>query len=302
MSEHHVARQAVRAEPLSHSQNESQSKSINDTPTMRKSSSNLAARVLNGTVISWWLLALIGQWLFASYIAVRYGGPVLGGNYAAVNQGDHIMGYQPGATTHNLMYFSHILPAILLSICGVLQLIPQIRQKLPVLHRWNGRVFMLLGISGALTGLYLTWISGSRLSTIGAIGITLNGLLIPLAIVMAWRYAVARNFTAHRRFAVHSFLLVNGVWSFRLYLYGWFVLNQGPNGNTRYLDGPADIFFSFACYVIPMLVAELVFWGQRQTSSGRKWWVAGVMTIGALLTLVGIVAVTMATWWPVIRG
>lgn len=265
-------------------------------------SSNFATRVLKGSVISWWLLALIGQWLFASYISVRYGGPVLSGNYAAVNQGNHIMGYQPGATTNNLMYFLHILPAILLSISGVLQLNPQIRQKLPVLHRWNGRVFMLLGISGALTGLYLTWISGSRLSTIGAIGITLNGLLIPLAIVMAWRYAVARNFTAHRRFAVHSFLLVNGVWSFRLYLYGWFVLNQGPNGNTRYLDGPADIFFSFACYVIPMLVAELVFWGQRQTSATRKYAVALVMIIGALLTLVGIVAVSMAAWLPVVFG
>lgn len=282
MSEQHVAAQTFRA--------------------VAQPSSNLAARVLKGSVISWWLLALIGQWLFASYIALRYGGPVLSGNYAAVNQGNHIMGYQPGATTHNLMYFVHILPAILLSISGVLQLIPQIRQKLPVLHRWNGRVFMLLGISGALTGLYLTWISGSRLSTIGAIGITLNGLLIPLAIVLAWRYAVARNFTAHRRFAVHSFLLVNGVWSFRLYLYGWLVLNQGPNGNTRYLDGPADIFFSFACYVIPMLLAELVFWGQRQTSATRKYSVALVMTIGALLTLVGIVAVTMSTWWPVIAG
>ena len=282
MSEQYVAGQTIRA--------------------VAQPGSNLAARVLKGSVISWWLLALIGQWLFASYIAVRYGGPVLSGNYAAVNQGNHIMGYQPGRTAHNLVYFSHILPAILLSICGILQLIPQIRQKLPVLHRWNGRVFMLLGVSGALTGLYLTWGSGSRLSNAGAIGITLNGLLIPLAIVMAWRYAVARNLTAHRRFAVHSFLLVNGVWSFRLYLYGWFVLNQGPNGNTRYLDGPADIFFSFACYVIPMLVAELVFWGQRQTSATRKYAVALVMIIGALLTLVGIVAVSMATWLPVVFG
>ncbi|RVU35375.1 DUF2306 domain-containing protein [Rheinheimera riviphila] len=282
MSEQHVAEQTFRvvAQPSSH----------------------FAARVLKGSVISWWLLALIGQWLFASYIAVRYGGPVLDGNYAAVNQGNHIMGYQPGATTHNLVYFSHILPAILLSICGILQLIPQIRQRWPQVHHWNGRIFMTLGISGALTGLYLTWGSGSRLSDVGAIGITLNGLLIPLAIVLAWRYAVARNFAAHRRFAVHSFLLVNGVWSFRLYLYGWFVLNQGPNGNTRYLDGTADIFFSFACYVVPMLLAELVFWGQRQPNAGRKWCVAAVVTLGALLTLIGIVAVTMATWWPVLTG
>jgi len=302
MSQHHGNGQVFRNEPETELQN-TQSLQAQQIPhKIPQTSSTVAARVLKGSVICWLLLALVGQWLFASYIAVRYGGPVLDGNYAAVNNGNHIMGYQPGRTAHNLVYFSHILPAILLSICGILQLIPQIRQKLPVLHRWNGRVFMLLGIFGAITGLYLTWISGSRLSNLGAIGITLNGLLIPLAIALAWRYAIARKFAAHQRWAVHSFLLVNGVWSFRLYLYGWFVLNQGPNGNTRYLDGPADIFFSFACYVIPMLVAELLFWGQRQTSVARKYAVALVMMIGALLTLVGIVAVAMATWLPVIGG
>jgi hypothetical protein len=47
--------------------------------------------------------------------------------------------------------------------------------------RWNGRMFLTLGLLGALTGLYLTWVRGSRLSDIGSIGLTLNGLLILLA-------------------------------------------------------------------------------------------------------------------------
>lgn len=266
------------------------------------SKKHLISRLLSVTVVGWVLLALVGQWLFAGYIAVRYGGPVLNGHYAAVNAGNHIIGYQAGATGHNLMYFGHILPAILLSISGILQLFPQIRQHLPRFHRWNGRLFMVLGISGALTGLALTWISGSRLSTIGAIGITLNGLLIPVAIVMAWRYALARNVQAHKRWAVHSFLLVNGVWSFRLYLYGWFLLNRGPNGNTQFLDGPADIFFSFACYLLPMLLAELLFWAQRQTSPARQCGVFVVMVCGLMLTLLGIVAVSMVTWLPTMFG
>ena len=265
-------------------------------------SKHWAAKALTGSVYSWFVLAMIGQWLFALYIAVRYGGPVASGNYSAVNQGNNIAGYKAGETFYNWVYFAHILPAMVLSISGVLQFVPQIRQKFPAAHRWNGRLFLTLGLSGAITGLYLTWIAGNRLSDIGAIGITLNGLLIPVAIVLAWRTALARDFKAHKRWAVHSFLLINGVWSFRLYLFGWFVVNQGPVGNSAKLDGPMDLFFSFACYLLPMLVAELVFWAQRQTSSRKQWCVVAVVGLGFLITLIGIVAVSLTMWLPTIRG
>lgn len=46
-----------------------------------------AAKALKGSIYSWFVLAMIGRWLFALYIAVRYGGPVVSGNYSAVNQG-----------------------------------------------------------------------------------------------------------------------------------------------------------------------------------------------------------------------
>jgi uncharacterized membrane protein YhdT len=265
-------------------------------------SKHWAAKMLTGSVYSWFVLAMIGQWLFALYIAMRYGVPVTSGNYSAVNQGNNIVGYKEGETFYNWVYFSHILPAIVLSISGILQFIPQIRQQFPVIHRWNGRLFLTLGLSGAITGLYLTWIAGNRLSDIGAIGITLNGLLIPIAIALAWRTAVARDFRAHKRWAVHSFLLINGVWSFRLYLFGWFVVNQGPVGNSAKLDGPMDLFFSFACYVLPMLVAELVFWAQRQSSPRKQWLVVAVVWLGFLVTLIGIAAVSFTMWLPTIRG
>lgn len=259
-----------------------------------------ASAMLKGAVYSWFVVALFGQWLFAIYIMARYGSPMLSGDYQSVNQGNHIGGYKPDAGVYNLIYFGHILPVILLGLGGILQFVPNIRQKLPQLHRWNGRMFFTLGLSGAITGLYLTWGAGNRLSDLGAIGITLNGLLIPVAIFFAWRYAIARNFSAHKRWAVHSFLLVNGVWSFRLYLFGWFVLNQGPNGNNSKLDGPMDLFFSFACYLLPMAVAELVFWAQRQRSVKAKWAVAAVMVLGSVLTLGGILAIGFLIWLPTI--
>lgn len=261
-----------------------------------------AVKALKGSVYSWFVLAMIGQWLFAFYIAVRYGGPVASGNYSAVNQGLTIGGYKEGETFENWVYFAHILPALVLSIGGIVQFVPQIRRKFPVVHRWNGRLFLTLGLSGAITGLYLTWFAGHRINDIGSIGITLNGLLIPAAIALAWRTALARNFSAHKRWAVHSFLLVNGVWTFRLYLFGWLVVNQGPLGNSDKLDGPMDLLISFACYALPMLVAELVFWAQRQSSARKQWFVVAVVGVGFLITLIGIGAVSLTMWLPTIRG
>lgn len=257
------------------------------------------SKVLHWSLYSWFAIAMAGQWLFALYITARYATPVVSGDYARINQGPFIGGYKAGEFGYNLMYLGHILPVIVLAIGGVLQFVPALRRRFPKAHRYNGRLFFALGLSGAATGLWLTWGAGNRLSDLGAVGITLNGLLIPIAIVMAWRYAILRQFTAHQRWAVHSFLLVNAVWSFRLYLYGWFLVNQGPVGNSRTLDGPMDLFFSFACYLVPMAVAELVFWSKR-TGKGQKA-VATLLVIGCLVTLIGIVAIGLMNWGPALR-
>ncbi len=257
-----------------------------------------ADRALLLGVTSWVVVALVGQWLFALYIAVMYALPLATGDFAAANKARPITGYVAGDTLGNAMLFAHVLPAALLSVCGVLQLLPVLRRRWPALHRWNGRVFLTMGLLGALSGLYLTWVRGSRLSDLGAIGITVNGLLIPVAVLLAWRAARAREFVQHRRWAVHAFLLINGVWTFRLYLMGWYLVNQGQNGNTNTLDGPMDLFFSVACYALPMAVAELWFWAQRQRSAQPKWWVAAVQSVGALVTLLGVVAAALMMWWP----
>lgn len=257
-----------------------------------------ADRALQISLSSWVGIALIGQWLFAAYISVMYALPALTGNFAAANQARPITGYVAGDDWGNAMLFAHVLPAAWLSLAGMLQLLPVIRRRWPTLHRWNGRLFLAMGLLGALTGLYLTWVRGSRLSDLGAIGITLNGLLIPVAVLLAWQAARARQFMQHRRWAIHAFLLINGVWTFRLYLMGWYLVNQGQNGNTNQLDGPMDLFFSVACYALPMLVAELWLWAQRQALPSPKWWVTGVLTTGALITLLGVVGATLAMWLP----
>ena len=237
---------------------------------------------------AWIAVVLVGQMLFALYIVAVYVFPTL------VGQTDITREVLPGTGTQNLsnfdsgLFFMHIVPAAVMAVSGLLQLLPSIRSRYPKLHRYNGRLFFTLGLSGALSGLYLTWVSGLRFSDIGSLGVTLNGILIVVFIALAWRTAIKRKFADHRRFAVHAYITVNGVFSFRLYLMAWYLINQGPNGNSRLVDGPMDITLSFASYLLPMLIAELVFWGQRTKQQPVKWGVSAVASAGLIYTIIGV--------------
>jgi len=104
------------------------------------------------------------------------------------------------------------------------------------------------------------------------------------------------------RWAIHAFILVNGVWFFRLYLMAWYVGNRGPNGNTATIDGPMDIFLSYACYGMPMLIAECVFWAKRQKQASKIWAITVLTSIGTLITLLGVVAAIFMMWIPRVSG
>lgn len=264
------------------------------------SSTFTAQKILQYCVNSWVSVALFGQWIFASYILLVFGSPVLRGNLSENSFSHIIKGYVEGDGLGNFMMLVHILPAALLSISGVLQIIPYLRKHYPKFHKYNGRFFLTVGLFGALTGLYLTWVRDTRLSDIGSIGITINGLLIPLAIYFAWKYARLRRFELHQRWAIHAFLLINGVWMFRLLIMFWYIANQGPNGNTKNLDGPADIFLSFSCYALPMIIAELIFWAKRQpkSQSYKVIFTICITFIGTIITAVGVVAASMFMWSP----
>ena len=101
----------------------------NPAPTLRQP--DRAAAMLKGSVYSWFVLALCGQWLFAIYIMARYGSPLLSGDYQSVNQGNHIGGYKAGEGFYNLIYFGHILPVVLLGLGGILQFVPKSAKKCP---------------------------------------------------------------------------------------------------------------------------------------------------------------------------
>ena len=71
---------------------------------------------------------------------------------------------------------------------------------------------------------------------------------------LAWRHARARNVAMHRRWALRTFVLVSGVWFFRVGMMLWIFLNGGPVGIGEKFDGPFIMFWSFANYLLPLAV------------------------------------------------
>lgn len=248
--------------------------------------------------LCWFLVAAIGQTAFIWMIVAHYGRKTLASDFAGWNDKPIIKGYVPGDDAGNLMFAVHVLLAAVVTLGGLLQLIPAIRQRLPVLHRWNGRLFIIIACGMAVGGLWMTWVRPTYLSQISAIAITLNAGLILLFAIQALRMARARRFDDHRRWAMRAFLAVNGVWFLRVAIMAWVLISGGGLGMNNTLSGPADIVLQFGAYLLPVAILELYFRAQRSRSSATKRWTAGLIVLATALTAVGVAGAVAFMWGP----
>ena len=115
---------------------------------------SVADSALKAAAGFWFVVAVIGQWIFAFYIAAFYGGWAVRGDLLGWNK---ILphGYVAGNTIGNTALAAHLYSAATITLSGALQLIPQIRARFPIFHRWNGRIYVLIAFIMGLTGLYL---------------------------------------------------------------------------------------------------------------------------------------------------
>lgn len=271
---------------------------MSDTGTPLAPQPRAAQLALKSSGILWFLVALTGQWLFVAYIAIAYGLTTAAGEYAAWDDTGLIMGFSPGDAFGNFMFVSHVLLAMVVTVGGSFQLIPAIRRHVPVLHRWNGRIFMIISVFMAVGGLWMVWGRGARLSEIGSIGLSIDGILILVASAIALNYAVKRQIDSHRRWAMRLYILVNAVWFYRLGFMAWIIVMQGPVGVGDNLDGPFDISISFLCYLLPLAVLELYMRACDSRKAGVKWMMSGVMLLGTAVTAIGIFGAWMFMWSP----
>lgn len=266
----------------------------------RKSS---AEGVLKAAVRFWFVVAVAGQWLFAFYIASFYGSGAARGDLASWNRVlPH--GYVAGAAMGNAAVIGHLLFAAVMSFGGVLQLVPRIRSRFPRFHRWNGRVYLLIACVMAVSGLYMTWSGRALVGDVSQhVAISFNALMILLCAALALRYALARDFRVHRRWAIRLFLVASGVWFFRVMVFLSFLVFQGPFGfDPKTFTGPMLTALAFAQTLLPLGVFELYLWAQERSGRGGRIAVASVLAVLTLAMGAGISAVAMEAWLPHVKA
>ena len=246
----------------------------------------------------WFLVAVVGQLIFVVYVVAFYGGSAIQGNLEAWNRALP-RGYGPGDAIGNLVVAIRLFLAVIIIVGGPLQLIPQIRRYAPSFHRWNGRLYMLtVFVTSSIAGLYMVWSRG-RADVVQHLGTSLHAVLIMSFAVFALRYAVARDISTHRQWALRLFMVVNAGWFFRIGLMRWIVLNQGPVGfDSKTFPGPFLTFFSLADYLLPLAILEIYLRTKDRASvGGRLGMTAGLLALTVAMG-VGIFAATIFMWLP----
>jgi hypothetical protein len=245
----------------------------------------------------WLLVAVIGQWAFLYYIVAFYGASTAQGHIQTWARNTALFkGYVAGDAVGNLAFGVHVLLAAIIAFGGVVQLIPWIRARVPALHRWNGRIFLLTSVTVSIIGLWLVWVRGGNPSIIGAIAISLNAELILIFAALASRTAQARDFTSHRRWALRAYIAANGVWFERVGFMAWMIITHG------FAPGRFFSVWMFACYLLPLGVLELYLRTRDRARPGGFWaMAAGLFTLTVPMA-VGIFGLYALMWRPLLTG
>lgn len=257
----------------------------------RQRLSNAALRV---TTWSWAAVMLTGQLLFVYYLLARYGVSALSGDFDAW-QKTPPKGYVPGDTAGNVAFGTHLLIATIVFVGGLLQLVPQIRQRAAALHRWNGRAFMLAAAAASVGGLYMVWVRQAAMNTVNAVAVSVDAVLILAFVTVAWRAALARDFIRHRRWALRTFMVANAVFFVRIFTFGWMLLTQGA-GMTERMNGPMNHFLEFAAYLLPLAVLELYLRARASARPSLRFAAAFVLLLATVYMAMGTFAYTTHKW------
>jgi uncharacterized membrane protein len=268
--------------------------------TNRLEMSSVADTALKAATRFWFVVTVVGQLVFAFTVASFYALTALRGDYHKWN---FTNGYVPGLSMGNTAVVMHVASAVIIMLAGAVQLVPQVRNRFPVFHRWNGRIYMLTAVTLSVAGLYMTWIRGSVGDLSVHLGSTLNAVLIWLCGGMALRYALARDFKTHRGWALRFFLVVSASWFFRIGFFLSFLVFKGPFGfDPTTFRGPFLTFMTFAQYLIPLAVLEIYLRAQDRPGALRRMATAGMLFVLTFVMGAGLFAVATAAWVPQVKA
>lgn len=107
-----------------------------------------------------------------------------------------------------------------------LQLLPAIRRRWPLVHRWTGRAWVLLTFGAALSGLIFTSLRAYS-GAASTIPVLILFVYILISVAQAWRLAVRRDFAGHRRWVLRTVAAGLSIVSIRVvYLGLYWILGQ----------------------------------------------------------------------------
>ncbi len=246
----------------------------------------------------WFVAAVLGQWIFAAYIAAFYMGSALMGNYEAWGE---VLPHpiEPGDPVGNIALAGHLFLAVIIFVCGPMQFVPLLRIKTPRFHRWNGVTYLITAMLTSVFGLYLTVTRGTTGGFIMELGTSLDGVLILTFSILAWRLAIKRKFLEHERWMMRLFIVVGGVWFFRVGLMFWIMINGGPAGfDPETFTGPFLSFWTFGQFALPLLILELYFLAKDRAGRLGRLAASALIVVATLAMCTGVVVASMYMWLP----
>ena len=274
---------------------------IADTQQRGHSLRPLADRALKAAAGFWFVVAVLGQLVFAFAVASFYGLSAAHGHWQQWNK-SMTHGYTPGHPMGNLAVVIHLSSAVVILLSGAIQLIPQVRRRAPVFHRWNGRIYFVAAFAISIAGLYMLWFRGTVGDLSQHLGQSLDAVLIMLSAAMALRYALARDFKTHRRWALRLFMVVSASLFIRAGLFLSFLLNRGAFGfDAATFSGPFLTFLSFGQYLVPLAVLEIYLRTQDRASAAGRFAMAAGLFVLTVVMGAGIAAATTLAFLPNIK-
>ncbi len=131
-------------------------------------------------------------------------------------------------------------------VLGPWQFLPALRRKLPGLHRWMGRLYIVSCLTSGAAALVLAQQTHTGLNS--QIGFVLLATLWLITTLIAYTRARQRDFNTHRQWMIRSYALTLAAVTLRFYLPG-----------SLMLEIPFETAYpiiSYACWVPNILIAE----------------------------------------------
>lgn len=244
---------------------------------------------------TWFILAGIGQLIFVYYIARYYGVPTFTGDFESMSIGEE-HGYVAEQPVANVALIIHVFIAMYITLGGLVQIIPYIRNNFSTFHRYNGRLYVIMAILIATAGSVINLIRENAAGPMMTLFGTINALLI---FWFAWKVIVtarSRKMAEHQKWALRLFMAVSATWFYRLIFGFWALVNQGAPGHTDNFNGYFDYTIAVLHIFLPLVILEIYFLAQKHQSKAVKRIYLGTIIFSCIFTAIGIVGASFIFW------